>query len=250
MSKNVVVRLPAKHSVRAYICRMKSIILLHGALGSQEQMMPLAIKFSNRYRVRAFDFSGHGMQSSASHEFSIVDMANELETYMNQNKITEPIVFGYSMGGYVALYHALMHPGKIRKIITLATKFDWSPESAEKESGQLDVEMMKLKIPEFVNALKLKHGTYWEDVVLKTARMMNALGKAKPLDEKNLARINTETLILIGDNDKMVSLKESQNAAENLQKGTLNILKDTPHPFERVDHVKIAEVIEEFAKPR
>lgn len=229
---------------------MKSVILLHGALGSQEQMLPLANKLSDRYRVLAFDFSGHGMKASTGHEFSIVDMANELEAYINQNKIMEPIVFGYSMGGYVALYHALIHPGKIQKIITLATKFDWSPENAEKESGQLDVEMMKLKIPEFVNALKLKHGIYWEDVVLKTARMMNALGQSKPLDDRNLKRINTETLILIGDKDKMVSLTESQNAAENLLNGTLNILKDTPHPFERVDHINLADVIKEFAEPR
>jgi pimeloyl-ACP methyl ester carboxylesterase len=229
---------------------MKTILLLHGALGSKEQVLPLADKLSHEYDVHTFDFSGHGMKSSATHEFGIESMANELEIYINQYKISKPIVFGYSMGGYVALYHAFKYPNKIQKIITLATKFDWTPENAERESGQLDVEMMKLKIPEFVNALKLKHGNHWEQVVSKTAKMMQALGKMKPLDDKTLALIYTETLILIGDKDKMVSVAESQNATENLPNGALKILKDTPHPFERVDFFKLSEIIKEFTEQK
>jgi pimeloyl-ACP methyl ester carboxylesterase len=224
---------------------MKSVILLHGALGTKEQMQPLADILIKEARVYLYDLSGHGIKSSDENELSMEFLANELDEYIDKNKINDPVIFGYSMGGYVALIHALKYPGKIKKIITLATKFDWTPETAEREAKQLDIETMKTKIPDFVNILQKRHGTNWEKTVSKTADLMVSLGNMKPLNEKTLAQINTQALLCIGDRDKMVSVSETEETAAYLPNGLFKILTDTPHPFERVDFKKLVEIIEQ-----
>ena len=47
--------------------------------------------------------------------------------------ITRADIFGYSMGGYVALHAARRHPERIGSIMTLGTKFAWDTPTAEKE---------------------------------------------------------------------------------------------------------------------
>lgn len=225
---------------------MKTILLLHGALGSKEQMLPFADIIADKYYVHAFDFSGHGEKSADDHEFSIESMADELAEYMVEHKIEKPIVFGYSMGGYVALYHALTYPEKIDKIVTLATKFDWSAGHVEKEAIKLDIEEMKSKIPDFVNLLKQRHGENWEKVVTHTKGMMIALGRSILLNDISFPKIKTPAMLCIGDKDRMVSLSETENAVDLLADGSIRILADTSHPFERVSYDKLAELIGDF----
>lgn len=222
---------------------MKSIILLHGALGSKQQMLPLANRMSDNFDVHTFDFSGHDEKSSSNIIFSIEKFADDLEEYIHEHNLNHPMVFGYSMGGYVALYHAYLNPGKIETIITLATKMDWSPETSEKEVLQLNVERMKAAVPEFVEMLISRHGAYWENLVMNTADMMLQLGNHKLLNENMLGQIQTKVTLCIGDKDRMVSIAETENAAKNLAMGNCMVMENTPHPFERVNYEKLAEII-------
>jgi hypothetical protein len=38
----------------------EQVILLHGAIGSKEQLIPLQNELENKYTVHNFNFSGHG----------------------------------------------------------------------------------------------------------------------------------------------------------------------------------------------
>ena len=112
---------------------MKPIILLHGAIGAKDQLEPLAKELSgNGFQTYSFNFSGHG-QSPFQNQFSISQFSNELLEFVVKTHLIRPAIFGYSMGGYVALYLASQKPDGLGKIITLGTKFVWSPEIAVKE---------------------------------------------------------------------------------------------------------------------
>ncbi|MBK8485501.1 MAG: alpha/beta fold hydrolase [Saprospiraceae bacterium] len=225
---------------------MQTIILLHGALGSKEQMSPLANLLSIHFNVHILEFSGHGKSEDSENEFKIPQMAQELNDYIQFQQIDKPFIFGYSMGGYVALYHAFLFPDKTEKIITLATKFDWNLESATKEANQLNPDIMQTQIPAFVELLEIRHGSKWSNVVQKTARMMIELADSNLLNPNTLSTIKTTSLICLGDKDKMVTFIESEQTASALQNATLKILKDTPHPFERVKLDNLAFEIIEF----
>lgn len=226
---------------------MKNLILLHGALGSASQMKELQTALESQFNVYTLEFDGHGKKAAALDALDIKHMALELDQFMTHHAISDPIVFGYSMGGYVALYHASKLPNKIAKVITLATKFDWNPESSVKETSMLDPELMEKQIPAFCEVLNHRHGSSWKQLVNNTVEMMMRLGKNQELPDAELKKIRIPVLVCLGDKDKMVSASESNHAVSNLENGKLQILPDTSHPLERVNCKLLAELIGTFA---
>ncbi|MEI6312272.1 MAG: alpha/beta fold hydrolase [Bacteroidota bacterium] len=228
---------------------MKPILILHGALGSASQMKPLAILLSNEYKVYTLDFSGHGNNINTS-TFSIDLFANDVLRFIEEKDITEPIsIFGYSMGGYVALYMASLWPSKIDKIYTLATKFDWNEHSARKESEFLNPVLIEQKVPKFANMLAQRHGaTHWKENCNKTAELMLSLGKHPILDNTIFKQIQHTCIISVGDIDKMVHIGETQQVANDLNNATFVLHKNMDHPFEKLDYNYLSKELITFFK--
>lgn len=151
------------------------------------------------------------------------------------------------MGGYVGLNLAKHYPHLVDKIITLGTKFNWSKEAAEKEIKMLDPFIIEQKVPKFAKMLKGLHTPNdWKELLRKTAKMMLNLADGKKLNNDDLNLINHKILIGIGSLDKMVSIDESKNAANNLANGQLKIIEVSHHPFEKNNPEQMATIIEEF----
>ncbi len=225
---------------------MKKLLLLHGATGSSQQFQQLAALLSNAFEIHTLDFSGHGGKPLPAAPFSIELFANDVLHWMEENKITTIDIFGYSMGGYVALYLAKHHPEKVDKIFTLATKFNWHPEGAAREAAMLNPEKIAEKVPAFAKALEQKHGENWKAVLQKTADMMINLGNSPALPLTSLAEIQHPVLISVGDKDNMVTLEESIAAYRSIKNGQLLVLPKTQHPFEKVNAERIAEEIKSY----
>lgn len=214
---------------------MKDLILLHGAIGSSAQLAELRDKLSPYYKIHVFDFPGHGGRKIDT-PFSIQDFAATVEQYITENKLAAAPVFGYSMGGYVALWLAASKPGLISRIATLATKFDWTGEVAAREIRMLQPEVIEQKLPAFADTLRERHlPGDWKQVLTSTATMMEELGRINPLDASALASVDIPVLVLLGDRDKMVSVEETLQAFRRLPQSQLGILPATPHPIEQVD---------------
>src|SRR4249920_759545 len=132
---------------------MKRLLLLHGALGAREQFGDLAGKLKDSFEVHTINFTGHGGGDIPGIPFSMEMFREDIISYLDKNNISEIDIFGYSMGGYAALHTAVNSPGKIKKIFTLATKFEWTPQTAEREVKMLDAEKIKAKVPKFADEL-------------------------------------------------------------------------------------------------
>lgn len=214
---------------------METLILLHGAIGASDQLMPLATALKAQYEVHMLDFSGHG-NSSSKEGFSIPLFANDVLNYMDQQGLETASIFGYSMGGYVALYLALHHPQRVKRIVTLATKFHWDEPTANKEIQMLDAEKIEAKLPKFAATLLQRHGGQdWKKVLQKTAAMMLSMGTHNPLNTSDYGLISHPCLLLLGDRDKMVTFEETRHVFQTLPNAQLAILPATSHPIEQVD---------------
>ncbi|MFB0925641.1 MAG: alpha/beta hydrolase, partial [Vicingaceae bacterium] len=121
---------------------MKNLLLLHGAIGAKDQLEPLKKILSKKFNVYSFSFSGHGCFGSFQ-EFNIKQFTEDTLSFISTNNLKEVFIFGYSMGGYVALNLAKEHPDKVAQIITLGTKFKWNPEIAAKEVKMLNVAIIE-----------------------------------------------------------------------------------------------------------
>ncbi len=224
------------------------LIVLHGALGSASQMQPLTQILSIDAKVHVFDLSGHGADSRHQ-TFSIELFTDDLFRYMASNDIGRAHVFGYSMGGYIALHAAAEHPQRFGRLITLGTQFHWTVDLAFKEIGMLRPEVIESKVPAFARLLDSRHhGTDWRSNMWKTALLMLHLGHRQLLNAEKLKAIPNRVLIMRGDADRMVSAETSQEAANYLQRGEYLELANTPHPFEQVDYAMLANTIIERLK--
>lgn len=211
------------------------LILLHGALGSKRYFEKLKSELSQHCEVYDLDFSGHG-EHQFEGDFSIDLFSTNLIDFLKDNGLEKMNVFGYSMGGYVAITAAGLFPNSFDKIITYGTKFNWSPEIATHEVKMLNPEKIEEKVPKFAKSLAKLHGPNdWKDVMHKTGELMLSLGNGSGLKSKDLKEVNHAVTIGWGSADKMVSELESKNVVDQLPNGKFAEIENQPHPIEMVD---------------
>jgi len=225
----------------------QKLLVLHGALGSQAQLKPLKNALEDSFEVHTLNFTGHGGRNFGEADFSIDQFTKDVLDYLDEKDVDKINVFGYSMGGYVALNLAEKFPDRVAKIFTLATKFAWSIESASKEVKMLNPNLMEEKVPAFAAILKERHAPLdWKLHLNKTAEMMLALGNGLGLSTEDFGTISNEVLITVGSKDRMVSQEESEIVANVLPNGDFEVLEGFKHPIEQVDLKVLSEKIKSF----
>jgi hypothetical protein len=111
----------------------------------------------------------------------------------------------------------------------------------------LQPEIIEAKLPAFAETLQLRHSpTDWKLVLSKTAEMLFQLGNENTLKLEDYAVISTQSLIMIGDRDKMVTLEETVAVYKQLPAAQLAVLPSTPHPIEQVDVDLLAYNVKKF----
>ena len=225
---------------------MNQILLLHGAIGAASQLQPLQSMLGNHFKVYTLNFNGHG-GNACSNAFSIEQFATEVADYILQNELAPIPVFGYSMGGYVAMYLAVKHPDLVSSICTLATKFYWNEAVAAKEIKMLDANKIEEKLPAFAKQLKHLHApNNWKDLLGKTQEMLIVMGNNNPLKQADYSTITKPVLLMLGDRDKMVSLEETVTVYKALPNAQMAVLPATPHPLEQMNMEQLAYHIQRF----
>ncbi len=224
-----------------------NLLLLHGAIGASDQFAPLLPLLRDRFTLHTLDFEGHGATPLQAPAFSMERFAENVREYLEQQGIEQTNIFGVSMGGYVACLLARSQPQLVSGIVTLGTKFDWTPEVAEREVALLDPEKIAAKVPRFAQALAARHTALgWESVLQHTAAMLRALGQTGGLQPGDVAGLDQRVRICLGDRDSTVTLAESVAMAQALPHGELEVLPGTPHPFERVPLPRLAYTLTDF----
>ncbi len=228
---------------------MQHLILLHGALGSNKQFQSLVQLLEGSFQIHTFNLHGHGGLPLPDPSFSIELFSEQVARYIQDMNIEKANIFGYSMGGYIAMYLAKQMPDTINKIVTLATKFYWDEETASKEVKLLDGKTIQEKLPAFAAQLQQRHAPVdWLTILDKTTELLISLGKNNTLQLEDYTSINTPALVLLGDRDKMVTLDETLAVYKQLPNAQFGILPGTPHVFEQVNLSLLAYLIKSFMK--
>lgn len=220
------------------------VLILHGALGSASQLEPLkAALETSGCSVYSMDFSGHG-GAAFGEQFGIEQFTADVLQWLDKNSISKVDIFGYSMGGYVALWFAYEHPERVSSIVTLGTKFDWSVESASHEVKKMNPEKILEKIPAFARILEKRHAPNdWKELMQKTSSMMRGLGEKPLLTPEVFNSIENPTLICLGDQDDMADRQYSEDVATWLPGGKFQLLENTPHPIEKVSLAVLTNIL-------
>ncbi|WP_028270707.1 alpha/beta fold hydrolase [Arthrobacter sp. UNC362MFTsu5.1] len=100
------------------------LLLLHGGLFDIElQFGALIPSLSAGRRVIATDFQGHGRTNDTDRPLGTADLASDVIGLLEHLGVGNVDVFGFSVGGAVALDLAIRHPGLVRKLIVSSVSF-------------------------------------------------------------------------------------------------------------------------------
>lgn len=221
------------------------LLLLHGAIGAQEQFEPLKVALTAHFDVHTLDFEGHGPVAFQERPFAMAYFAENVLAYLDEHNIESANIFGHSMGGYVGLYIAQHYPQRLGRVFTLGTKLAWTPEFAASEVRNMDPDKILEKVPQFAQTLEARHSD-WRKNMAYTREMTLALGESPPLTLDNLATITHRVRLGVGDKDRMVTLEETITAYRALPNGELHVLPDTQHPLERLNLTRVTHALADF----
>jgi len=96
----------------------KPIIILHGLFGSSDNWLTQAKLLAPHYKVFSVDQRNHGL-SPHSDDFDYASMVGDLNEFIQDQKISDPVIIGHSMGGKTAMNFALAHPDNVSKLIVV-----------------------------------------------------------------------------------------------------------------------------------
>lgn len=92
------------------------IILIHGLLGSLENLNMVAKGLKDNYRVTNIDVRNHGL-SFHKDSMDYSELAQDIVDLMAELNIDSASILGHSMGGKIAMQVALEHSDKVKKLI-------------------------------------------------------------------------------------------------------------------------------------
>ena len=108
------------------------VMLLHGFTEDRRIWDPVLSGMEDRYLWILPDLPGSGQSSSNESLPQLTDFAEIIPLIMEQEKITELVLIGHSMGGYISLAFAQKYPDKIKALgLFHSTSYADSPEKKE-----------------------------------------------------------------------------------------------------------------------
>jgi pimeloyl-ACP methyl ester carboxylesterase len=100
----------------------RPILLIHGLAGSSlAEWYRIGPALAEKYRVIMVDYRSHGLAPLARDRFEIDDLADDMAAVLDQMGLDRVSVVGYSMGGTIAQALAHRHPGRVDRLVLLAT---------------------------------------------------------------------------------------------------------------------------------
>lgn len=106
----------------------KVVLLIHGLAGSSlAEWYRIGPALAEKYRVVMVDYRSHGLAPLARDRFEVDDLADDMAGVLDQLGVGQVSVVGYSMGGAIAQALAHRHPGRVDRLVLIAS-FSHHPE--------------------------------------------------------------------------------------------------------------------------
>lgn len=175
----------------------KEIILLHGWGSNKETFDNVANHLKEDFCCYQIDLPGFG-ESELSRAYSLEDYTTVLREFILEHKIIKPIILGHSFGGRIAINYASMY--EVEKLVLI--------NSAGIRRFNLKV-YLKIKCYKLFKKFNLKKEFGSIDYKNSSDILKGTMNKIVPIDlRETMKYINSETLILWGEEDKTTPLKD------------------------------------------
>ena len=242
----------------------ETIVFCHGLICNCRMFDAQVEAFKDNYRCVTFDFRGHGKSGLARNGSDMEALSDDVVRLIQVLNCEPCHLLGFSMGGFAALRLAINHSSFLRSLILVGTTSDPMPKEEIFQFQMLGFMARWIGFWSIVNQVmpmmfsesflndpeKLELKNKWRNHILSNPKtgaahaVKGVIGRKGVYDQ--LDKISLETLIIVGDKDKLAAPENSIRIHKKLQNSTIVTVPDAGHmvPVERPEAVNSA--IREF----
>lgn len=240
------------------------LVLLHAFPLNRAMWKPQVSEFSKKFQIIAPDFRGFGDSQRTNKPYLMETLAEDIHALLRKLGISEFVLGGLSMGGYVAFAFYRHYPEMVRALILADTRAEADTEEGKKNRKAL----ADLAIKEGPRAIaaQLTPKLLGQTTLAKKPRLVKqvkemifatsitgianaSLGMAFREDANSLlAKISRPTLILVGEEDALTPVALSENLHRQIKNSKLTVLPQAGHLSNLENPKEFNRAVKEFLK--
>jgi pimeloyl-ACP methyl ester carboxylesterase len=201
---------------------------------------------SKHFKVIAFDNRDVGLTKCSALDYNIDDMADDLNQLLDFLTVKNAHILGFSMGGFIAQSFATRYPDKVQSLILAGTSHNVSQHTRRIVINWLQLAQTVPKEMAIKEILLWTYGSKffeneknWRTVMNHLLTMENAQTIEQFGRQANAQRpsehvidprtIKAPTLVLVGSEERVFTVKEARQLAEMIPGAELQIFEGLGH---------------------
>ena len=259
--------------------RGEPLVVMHGGPGLDSTTLAPFERLADRFTVILYDHRANGRSTGETASMTFGNLVADAEALRETLGYRQWAVAGHSFGGHVALEYALLHPGRIARLLLLDSAADakWYQESApailEKRgysertvraarrcfNGELSVGEVRPAVMRFLGAY------FWKIRIRDLPAMAAAASRMKMRPEAmvqgfsvllkrwsamdRLGEISMPTLVLGGREDFLFPPEHQAILADRIPNARLEIIEHAGHNAHEEQAGRVLAIVGDFLSP-
>ncbi len=221
------------------------IVMLHAFPLNRTMWRQQISELSKKFQIIAPDFRGFGKSQRTSKPYLIDKLAEDIYALMRKLEIPKFVLGGLSMGGYVALAFYRNYPDAVQALILADTRAEADTDEGKKNRKALAEQVIKdgprviaeQLTPKLLGKTTLAKRPLLVKQVKKIISSTSITGIANASlgmafrEDSNplLPSITCPTLILVGEEDALTPVPQSENLHRNIQNSEMVVIPAAGH---------------------
>lgn len=221
------------------------IVFIHGFPFDHTLWNDVISELEDKYYCISYDIRGFGASEYGIGQYTMESYVDDLGNLIDQIEVVNPIIVGFSMGGYIALRANEKFKSKFKALILANTQTTADDDAAKLKRAaaisSIESEGIKPFLDKFISVAFSENFAQREPQVLE--ELKTKITNFSPVGIKGglLAMISrTDTtqslkdtelpvLLITGENDKIIPPHIIQNMANSIKNSTYTCLDDSGH---------------------
>ncbi|MDH5492041.1 MAG: alpha/beta hydrolase [Myxococcales bacterium] len=243
------------------------LLLIRGLARSRSYWLEMTDRFAERFHVVSLDNRGVGRSEIPRPPYSTRTMAEDALAVLDHARVESAHVFGVSLGGMIGQWFAIRHPERVRRLVLGATT-PGGPKAAGipmpvlltllscagKPLDESVEKMARFVLSSRANRERPEITERFRRIALSepaSARGLFGQALAGLMHDswRHLHRIPCPTLVLVGDDDRMIPPINSYRLVERIPNARLRVLPGVGHDFPAEIPAQTVHEVARFLEP-